>query len=136
MAFQLQGKDKFSKARAGTLKTDHGEIETPIFMPVGTIGSVKAIHFKELEEEINAQIILGITQVVSAIILLFFVKNFSMKNQNRIIIYWGVTLFYGLLYLADFLDKLDSLWFVMLVFIPLGIAGYFTFILESIKREL
>ncbi|MGB0885767.1 MAG: tRNA guanosine(34) transglycosylase Tgt [Chitinophagales bacterium] len=61
MEFKLQGKDKFSKARAGTLKTDHGEIETPIFMPVGTIGSVKAIHFKELEEEINAQIILGNT---------------------------------------------------------------------------
>lgn len=61
MKFELQGKDKFSKARAGMLKTDHGDIETPIFMPVGTIGSVKAVHFKELEEEINAQIILGNT---------------------------------------------------------------------------
>jgi len=61
MKFSLQGKDKFSKARAGTIKTDHGSIETPIFMPVGTIGSVKAVHFKELEEEINAQIILGNT---------------------------------------------------------------------------
>jgi len=61
MKFELQGKDKFSKARAGTLKTDHGDIETPIFMPVGTIGSVKAVHFKELEDEINAQIILGNT---------------------------------------------------------------------------
>ena len=61
MEFSLQGKDKFSKARAGTIKTDHGVIETPIFMPVGTIGSVKAVHFKELDEEINAQIILGNT---------------------------------------------------------------------------
>lgn len=61
MKFSLQGKDKFSKARAGTIKTAHGEIKTPIFMPVGTIGSVKAVHFKELEEEINAQIILGNT---------------------------------------------------------------------------
>jgi len=61
MKFSLQGKDKFSKARAGTIKTDHGEIKTPIFMPVGTIGSVKAVHFRELDEEINAQIILGNT---------------------------------------------------------------------------
>ena len=61
MKFELQGKDKFSKARAGIIKTDHGDIETPIFMPVGTIGSVKAVHFKELEEDINAQIILGNT---------------------------------------------------------------------------
>ncbi len=61
MKFSLQGKDKFSKARAGTIKTDHGSIETPIFMPVGTIGSVKAVHFKELKEEVNAQIILGNT---------------------------------------------------------------------------
>lgn len=98
--------------------------------------SITVILYLTIFLGLYAQIILGITQVVSAIILLFFVKNFSMKNQNRIIIYWGVTLFYGLLYLADFLDKLDSLWFVMLVFIPLGIAGYFTFILESIKREL
>ena len=61
MEFSLQGKDKFSKARAGTIKTDHGNIKTPIFMPVGTIGSVKAVHFKELDEEIHAQIILGNT---------------------------------------------------------------------------
>ena len=61
MKFSLQGKDKFSKARAGTIKTDHGDIKTPIFMPVGTIGSVKAVHFRELDEEINAQIILGNT---------------------------------------------------------------------------
>lgn len=61
MKFNLQHKDKLSKARVGTIETDHGIIETPIFMPVGTIGSVKAVHFKELEEEINAQIILGNT---------------------------------------------------------------------------
>ena len=61
MKFNLLHKDKLSKARAGTIITDHGEIETPIFMPVGTIGSVKAVHFKELEQEINAQIILGNT---------------------------------------------------------------------------
>lgn len=61
MEFKLQGKDKFSKARAGSIKTAHGEIKTPIFMPVGTVGSVKAVHFKELDEAIHAQIILGNT---------------------------------------------------------------------------
>jgi len=61
MKFNLLHKDKLSKARAATITTDHGEIETPIFMPVGTIGTVKAVHFKELEQEINAQIILGNT---------------------------------------------------------------------------
>lgn len=61
MKFELAHKDKQSSARAGKIFTDHGEIETPIFMPVGTIGSVKGVHFKELEDEINAQIILGNT---------------------------------------------------------------------------
>ena len=61
MKFDLQYNDKKSKARAGKITTDHGEIETPIFMPVGTVGSVKAVHFHELEEDIKAQIILGNT---------------------------------------------------------------------------
>ena len=61
MHFELLHTDKQSNARAGLIQTDHGLIETPIFMPVGTIGSVKAVHFKELEEEVNAQIILGNT---------------------------------------------------------------------------
>lgn len=50
-----------SKARAGTITTDHGTIETPIFMPVGTVASVKTVHQRELEEDIKAQIILGNT---------------------------------------------------------------------------
>lgn len=61
MKFDLLHTDSHSKARAGIITTDHGDIETPIFMPVGTAGTVKAVHFKELEEEINAQIILGNT---------------------------------------------------------------------------
>ncbi|MBD3748703.1 MAG: tRNA guanosine(34) transglycosylase Tgt [Sphingobacteriales bacterium] len=61
MKFNLAAKDAFSKARAGTLITDHGEIQTPIFMPVGTAGSVKAVHQRELKEDIEAQIILGNT---------------------------------------------------------------------------
>ena len=61
MKFKLEAKDKNSKARAGTLQTDNGIIETPIFMPVGTAGSVKAIHMRELKEDIKAQIILGNT---------------------------------------------------------------------------
>jgi queuine tRNA-ribosyltransferase len=59
--YELQKKDKNCKARAGKLNTDHGVIETPIFMPVGTQGTVKAVTQKILKEEINAPIILGNT---------------------------------------------------------------------------
>jgi queuine tRNA-ribosyltransferase len=61
MTFELQAQDPHTHARAGRIQTDHGSIETPIFMPVGTIGSVKAVHQTELEHEIKAQIILGNT---------------------------------------------------------------------------
>lgn len=61
MKFTLTDIDSGSKARAGTLKTDHGTIQTPIFMPVGTAGTVKAVHQRELKEDINADIILGNT---------------------------------------------------------------------------
>jgi len=61
MDFTLKAQDSKSNARAGVVKTDHGEIETPIFMPVGTAGSVKAVHQRELKEDIKAQIILGNT---------------------------------------------------------------------------
>lgn len=61
MEFQLQATDALSNARAGLITTDHGRIETPVFMPVGTVGSVKAVHQHELREDVNAQIILGNT---------------------------------------------------------------------------
>ena len=61
MKFTLQANDPLSKARAGTINTAHGEIKTPIFMPVGTAGTVKAVHQRELKEDIKAQIILGNT---------------------------------------------------------------------------
>ena len=61
MTFDLKAKDTQSKARAGVIKTDHGVIETPIFMPVGTVASVKGVHQRELKEEINPDIILGNT---------------------------------------------------------------------------
>src|SRR6201998_124824 len=61
MKFTLQHKDSSSHARAGVIETDHGKIETPIFMPVGTAGTVKAVHQHELKEDIKAQIILGNT---------------------------------------------------------------------------
>ena len=61
MNFTLSKKDKNSKARSGILKTDHGEIKTPIFMPVGTAGTVKSVSQKDLEDQINAQIILSNT---------------------------------------------------------------------------
>jgi queuine tRNA-ribosyltransferase len=59
--FTLQKTDSASKARAGIIKTDHGDIQTPIFMPVGTAGTVKTVHQQELKDEIKAQIILGNT---------------------------------------------------------------------------
>jgi queuine tRNA-ribosyltransferase len=61
MKFTLENTDPKSNARAGKLETDHGIIETPIFMPVGTAGTVKAVHQRELKEDIAAQIILGNT---------------------------------------------------------------------------
>lgn len=61
MFFTISETDKSSKARAGVLKTSHGEIQTPIFMPVGTVGTVKSVHQRELKDDIKAQIILGNT---------------------------------------------------------------------------
>lgn len=61
MKFDLKITDPKSKARAGVMTTDHGEIETPIFMPVGTVGTVKGVHQSELKDEINPDIILGNT---------------------------------------------------------------------------
>ncbi|MBP1629159.1 MAG: tgt [Bacteroidetes bacterium] len=61
MKFTINAISKDCSARAGVIQTDHGDIETPIFMPVGTVGSVKAVHTNELKDEINAQIILGNT---------------------------------------------------------------------------
>ena len=61
LRFELNGTDKNSRARAGKITTDHGEIETPIFMPVGTAGTVKAVSQQQLKEDVKAQIILGNT---------------------------------------------------------------------------
>jgi queuine tRNA-ribosyltransferase len=61
LSFQLQHTDSITKARTGKITTDHGEILTPIFMPVGTAGSVKAVTQQQLEKEVKAQIILGNT---------------------------------------------------------------------------
>ena len=61
MTFQLQHTDHESEARAGIIHTAHGDITTPIFMPVGTVGSVKGVSVRDLKEEVKAQIILGNT---------------------------------------------------------------------------
>ena len=61
MDFKLIKEAEGSKARAGLITTDHGTIETPIFMPVGTLGAVKGVHMHELRDDIKAQIILGNT---------------------------------------------------------------------------
>ena len=61
MKFELLATDDQGKARAGTITTDHGTIETPIFMPVGTVGTVKGVHQRELKNDINPDVILGNT---------------------------------------------------------------------------
>jgi len=61
LQFELQKKDENSNARAGVIQTDHGKIETPIFMPVGTVGSVKAVSQLQLKQDVKAEIILGNT---------------------------------------------------------------------------
>ncbi len=61
MKFTLQATAQGSNARAGLIETDHGPIQTPIFMPVGTVGAIKAVHFTEMKEQVKAQIILGNT---------------------------------------------------------------------------
>ncbi len=61
MQFTIHSRDKNSSARAAIVTTDHGAIETPVFMPIGTTGGVKAVHFRELKKDVGAQIILGNT---------------------------------------------------------------------------
>ena len=61
MKFELLKTDPASNARRGRIQTDHGTIETPIFMPVGTVGSVKGVYHRDLKSDIGAQIILGNT---------------------------------------------------------------------------
>ena len=61
MDFSISHKDKGSKARRGVIQTDHGKIQTPAFMPVGTLGAVKAVHLKDIKDEIRPDIILGNT---------------------------------------------------------------------------
>jgi queuine tRNA-ribosyltransferase len=61
MEFKVTARDKSSSARAGIIQTDHGKVETPAFMPVGTAGAVKALHIRDLREEVKAQILLANT---------------------------------------------------------------------------
>ena len=69
MNYKVVATSKDTKARAGVIGTDHGEIQTPIFMPVGTVGAVKAVHMHELRDDIKAQIILGNTYHLSALVV-------------------------------------------------------------------
>jgi queuine tRNA-ribosyltransferase len=61
MDFRLTHTDSASNARAGVISTDHGDIATPVFMPVGTVGTIKAVHFRDVDQDIKARIILGNT---------------------------------------------------------------------------
>ena len=81
LTFNLIHTDSHSNARAGLITTDHGQIETPIFMPVGTVGSVKGVHLHEIKEDIQAQIILGNTYHLyhkNSVILLITVLDVSL----------------------------------------------------------
>ena len=80
MQYTLLAKDKNSEARCGVLTTAHGEIHTPVFMPVGTVGSVKAVHMRELKEDIRAEIILGNTYLPS----LFTTGNRNSAGSRKI----------------------------------------------------
>ena len=85
MKFNLQAKDPNSKARAGVISTAHGDIQTPIFMPVGTAGTVKAVHQKELKEDIKAQIIQKHKIIINDNILRLSNENdyiFCLLNNN------------------------------------------------------
>ena len=75
MTFELQYTDTKSNARAGLITTDHGQIQTPIFMPVGTLGTVKGVHLTELKEDIQAQIILGI------LIISIYVRDWMLSKK-------------------------------------------------------
>lgn len=77
MTFELQYTDTKSNARAGLITTDHGQVQTPIFMPVGTLGTVKGVHLTELKEDIQAQIILGNTYH------LYCVRDWSDRESRR-----------------------------------------------------
>jgi queuine tRNA-ribosyltransferase len=67
MKFQLHTTETKSAARAGTITIDHGQIETSIFMPAGTAGTVKAVHFKDIMDDVKAQINLGNTYHLSSL---------------------------------------------------------------------
>ena len=78
MKFDLLSTDAGSKARAGTITTDHGKIETPIFMPVGTVASVKGVHQRELKEDINPR-----CHSRKHLSSLFKTKNRNFKKSRR-----------------------------------------------------
>lgn len=82
-----------------------------------------------------AQILLGGFQLITALILLFFLSKFSEKQKKMLSIYWGIVLAYGLLWMTDTFSNWNDIPIVfVLIIIPLSIAVYFTVILESLKK--
>lgn len=76
MRFTKVASDINSNARCGVLQSDHGQIETPIFMPVGTVGSVKGVYHRDLKEDIKAQLFWGI------LIIFIFVRDLILLEQR------------------------------------------------------
>lgn len=82
-----------------------------------------------------AQIVLGAFQVLTGFVLLFFLDKMHEKGRKGLINYWISVLIYGAVYLLIGFDDLDDFWVIMYILIPLTIAGYFTYVLESLKNK-
>lgn len=81
------------------------------------------------------QVVLGGYQVIIALVLLFYWKGFSKKIKNKLLIYWGVVLVYGICYITGFLNLTGAYWFISFAIVPILIALYFSLFLEDIKQE-
>ena len=99
------------------------------------IFSITGVLYLTIFLGLYTQVILGVYQVLIAITLLFFIKRMSIKNRNRLTIYWVLVLVYGLFWLEGNFSRYDILSIFVLIIIPLSLAGYFTFILESLKTK-
>lgn len=82
-----------------------------------------------------AQVVLGAFQVLTGFILLFFLDRIPTGLRNHLLCYWGLTLVYGAFCLISRFEGLGDIGFIMIILIPMSIAGYFTYILESLKNK-
>lgn len=81
------------------------------------------------------QIVLGVYQVITALVMLFYWKSFSKEVKNKLLAYWVVVLLYGSSYIIGFLTLIDECWFVPYAIIPMLIALYFSLFIKDIKKR-